>query len=92
LRYTIFCIINDFEGEKLSGIPIRSGTRISSHQLKKIAKVLFEHGVNDLVVIHFPEGATFSPRMEPRSFSRPWNFPTTSLWDVRGPAIPFVRA
>jgi sugar/nucleoside kinase (ribokinase family) len=57
LRYTTFCIINDFEGEKLSGIPIRSGTRISSHQLKKIAKVLFEHGVNDLVVIHFPEGA-----------------------------------
>ena len=56
LRYTNFCIINDFEAEKLSGVPIRSGGKISPGQLKKIAKSLFEHGVNDLVVIHFPEG------------------------------------
>ncbi len=57
LKYTNYCIINDFEAEKLSDIPIRSGTKILPHNLKKIGKALFEHGVNDLVVIHFPEGA-----------------------------------
>lgn len=57
LNYTNYCIINDFEAEKISGIPLRSGDKILPHNLKKIAKTLFEHGVNDLVVIHFPEGA-----------------------------------
>ncbi len=56
LRYANFCIINDFEAEKLSGIAIRSGTGISPRQLRKIAQTLFEQGVNDLVAIHFPEG------------------------------------
>jgi len=57
LKHTNYCIINDFEAEKLSGVPLRSGNKIPPHNLRKTAKVLFEHGVNDLVVIHFPEGA-----------------------------------
>ena len=57
LEYTNYCIINDFEAEKLSGVPLRSGNKILPHNLKKTAKALFEHGINDLVVIHFPEGA-----------------------------------
>jgi sugar/nucleoside kinase (ribokinase family) len=57
LKYTNYCVINDFEAEKLSGIPMRSGNKILPHNLKKTAKALFEYGVNDLVVIHFPEGA-----------------------------------
>jgi hypothetical protein len=28
LKYTNFCIINDFEAEKLSGLPIRCGSAI----------------------------------------------------------------
>jgi len=57
LRYTNYCIINDFEAEKLSGIPLRSGNKILLQNLKKTARTLFEHGVNDLVTVHFPEGA-----------------------------------
>jgi sugar/nucleoside kinase (ribokinase family) len=57
LRYTNYCIINDFEAEKLVGIPLRSGNKVLPQNLKKTAKTLFEHGVNDLVTIHFPEGA-----------------------------------
>jgi sugar/nucleoside kinase (ribokinase family) len=56
LEYTNYCIINDFEAEKLSGIPLRSRNKVLPQNLKKTAKTLFEHGVNDLVVIHFPEG------------------------------------
>ena len=57
LKYTNYCIINDFEAEKLSGIPLRSGNKVLRHHLKKTAKILFEHGINDLATIHFPEGA-----------------------------------
>ena len=62
LKYTNYCIINDFEAEKVSGIAVRSGDKIPPGNLRKMAKALFSHGVNDLVVIHFPEGAYLSSK------------------------------
>jgi sugar/nucleoside kinase (ribokinase family) len=56
LRFCNFLIINDFESEKVTGIPIRSADRIIKKNLKPIAKKIFEYGVSDMVVIHFPEG------------------------------------
>jgi sugar/nucleoside kinase (ribokinase family) len=57
LKYTNFCIINDFEAEKVSGVPLRTGNRILPENLKSAAKAILECGVNEAVVIHFPEGA-----------------------------------
>lgn len=57
LKFTDYCIINDFEAERLSGIPLRRGDRLLPGNLKKIAAAILEFGVKDLVVIHFPEGA-----------------------------------
>jgi sugar/nucleoside kinase (ribokinase family) len=57
LKYTNYCIINDFEAEKLSGLPLRSGSAIQTQNLRRIGQALFAQGVNDLVVVHFPEGA-----------------------------------
>ena len=57
LKYTNYCIINDFEAQKLSGIPLRSGNVLLGDNLSKIGRSLFAYGVNELVVIHFPEGA-----------------------------------
>lgn len=57
LKYTNYCIINDFEAEKLSGIPIRGGDKLIESNLRRIATTILEFGVNDLVLIHFPEGA-----------------------------------
>jgi sugar/nucleoside kinase (ribokinase family) len=57
LKYTNYCIINDFEAERLAGLPIRHGKAILTENLRRIGQALFAHGVNDLVVIHFPEGA-----------------------------------
>ncbi len=57
LRYTHYCIINDFEAEKLAGIPVRDRERVLPSNLRKIAERLFNYGVIELVVIHFPEGA-----------------------------------
>jgi sugar/nucleoside kinase (ribokinase family) len=62
LRFANYCIINDFEAEKLSGVPIRENGTIIRRNLNKIAKALFAYGVNDLIVVHFPEGAYLSSR------------------------------
>jgi sugar/nucleoside kinase (ribokinase family) len=55
--FTTYCIINDFEAEKLSGIPIRQDHALIAGNLKRIASAILNLGVNELVVIHFPEGA-----------------------------------
>ena len=57
LKYTNFCIINDFEAEKVSGVALRSGGKIIPQSLKKAANAILEYGVNTMVVVHFPEGA-----------------------------------
>jgi len=57
LRHTDYCIINDFEAERLSGISIREQGKLICKNLKRIATAIFEMGVQELVVIHFPEGA-----------------------------------
>jgi len=57
LRYATYCIINDFEAEMVSGIPIRQGGALILGNLKRIATDILALGVDELVVIHFPEGA-----------------------------------
>lgn len=50
---------NDFEAEKLTGILIRnhqSGT-LECQSVERAGQALLDMGVNDWVVIHFPEGA-----------------------------------
>jgi len=57
LKFTDYCIINDWEAERLSGIPLRVEGKLLPENLVKIGKTILEFGVRDLVVIHFPEGA-----------------------------------
>jgi sugar/nucleoside kinase (ribokinase family) len=56
LKYTDYCIINDWEAEKLAGIPLRVRGKLLPENLGKIGATIFGFGVKDLVVIHFPEG------------------------------------
>jgi sugar/nucleoside kinase (ribokinase family) len=57
LKYTDHCIINDWEAEKLTGIPLRSGNKLLPENLGKIGETILGFGVKDLVVVHFPEGS-----------------------------------
>jgi sugar/nucleoside kinase (ribokinase family) len=57
LKFATYCIINDFEAERLSGIPIRQNQALILGNLKRIATAILALGVDELVVIHFPEGA-----------------------------------
>jgi sugar/nucleoside kinase (ribokinase family) len=56
LKYTDYCIINDWEAEKLTGIPLRSGGTLLPENLRKIGAAILAQGVRELVVVHFPEG------------------------------------
>ena len=57
LRFATYCIINDFEAEKLSGMPLRHNQALILGNLKRTAGAILALGVDELVVIHFPEGA-----------------------------------
>lgn len=62
LKYTDYLIINDFETEQLSGSPVRENNIIKKDLLLKSAEIIMKKGVNEFLVIHFPEGALFQPR------------------------------
>jgi sugar/nucleoside kinase (ribokinase family) len=56
LKYTDYCIINDWEAEKLTGIALRREGSLLAENLPPIGATILEFGVKELVVIHFPEG------------------------------------
>jgi sugar/nucleoside kinase (ribokinase family) len=57
LQYTDYCIINELEAAKTTGFKIREPDGgLDSVSLRHAAGALLQHGVKELVVIHFPEG------------------------------------
>lgn len=55
LPYVDLLFANDFEAEKLTGVPLRSGSSISASSVGLAARRLIKRGVKSWVVIHFPE-------------------------------------
>ena len=58
LKHTDYCILNEIEAGKTTGFKVR-GTNgaLDTVALRHAAGALLQHGVQELVVIHFPEGA-----------------------------------
>lgn len=57
LKYIDYLIVNEIEAGASTGCTIRNdGETLNTKNLMKAAEILFEKGVNQLVVIHFPEG------------------------------------
>jgi sugar/nucleoside kinase (ribokinase family) len=58
LKHVDYCILNEIEAGKTTGFTIRtSDGKLNTVCLKHAAGALLQHGVRDVVVIHFPEGA-----------------------------------
>lgn len=47
--------VNDFEAEKITGMPLRHGGRIVAQSVGLAARNLLRRGVQSWVIIHFPE-------------------------------------
>jgi len=57
LPYVDFCILNEFEIERTTGVPTRPGGELSLQAVRQAARALLEKGVQAWVIVHFPEGA-----------------------------------
>jgi sugar/nucleoside kinase (ribokinase family) len=57
LRHADYCILNEIEAGRTTGVEIRrSDGGLDASALQKAAEGLLERGVRELVIIHFPEG------------------------------------
>ena len=56
LRHVDFCIMNEFEAERVTHIRIRREQGVDEPALVEAMKQLLAAGVRERVVIHFPEG------------------------------------
>jgi len=58
LRYTDYCIVNEFEAGRTTGAVVRGvDGRLDGEGLRRAARAMQALGVREIVVIHFPEGA-----------------------------------
>ena len=57
LRFCDYCVLNEFEAERTTGIEIVREGRIDLGAARKAARELLATGVREWVVIHFPAGA-----------------------------------
>ena len=57
LRFCDYCVLNEFEAERTTGIKISRDGRVDLDATRKAAHELLAAGVREWVVIHFPAGA-----------------------------------
>ena len=57
LRHTDYCIMNEFEIERTTGIATKPDGRISLPAIESASRRLLASGVGEWVIVHFPEGA-----------------------------------
>jgi sugar/nucleoside kinase (ribokinase family) len=57
LKYCDVLVVNEVEGERVTGIPARNASgKLDVCSVEKICRKLIELGVGELVVVHAPEG------------------------------------
>jgi len=58
LKHVDYCILNEIEAGKTTGFKVRHANgKLDTVALRHAAGALLQHGVRELIVIHFPEGA-----------------------------------
>lgn len=57
LPYLNYLFLNEYEAEKVTGIPISMGDYLDLEKAEDAAIALLEMGVQDWVILHFPKGS-----------------------------------
>jgi sugar/nucleoside kinase (ribokinase family) len=57
LRHADYCILNEFELERTTGVSVQKDGVVDLDALKAGAEFLIQAGVHEWVVVHFPRGA-----------------------------------
>jgi len=55
-------IVNDYEAGAITGLRVVDDGRVSTEEASKAARMLLDRGVQDVVVVHFPEGCVAASR------------------------------
>jgi len=56
LKYTDYCIMNEFEAGRVTGHSIRTASGLDFAALRMSMETLLQAGVRERVLVHFPEG------------------------------------
>lgn len=84
LPYVDVFFANDFEAEKLTGIPLRSGGRIDAQAVGLSARNLLNRGVQAWVIIHFPEAVYALGRSGQEVWQASLNMPPAEIVGAAG--------
>jgi sugar/nucleoside kinase (ribokinase family) len=57
LLHTDYCILNEFELERTTGVVVQKEGEIDLEALQAASEILLRAGVHDWVIVHFPRGA-----------------------------------
>ena len=57
LKHVDYCILNEIEAGKITGIPLRPDDKLNESAVEQAAQRLLELGARELVAIHYKEGA-----------------------------------
>lgn len=85
LRYTDYCILNEIEAGRTAGFKVRQADgSLDAVALRHAAGALLQHGVQELVVIHFPEGAFARTRKGEDVWQSSLNIPPKAVAGTAG--------
>jgi sugar/nucleoside kinase (ribokinase family) len=85
LKYVDYCILNDFEAGKTTGFKVRQANgKLDTVALRHAAGALLQHGVRELIVIHFPEGAFARTRMGEDAWQSSLKLPSNYIAGMAG--------
>ena len=76
LQYTDYCMINEIEAGRTTGILLRDGEKLIEENMKPCLKKLAELGVHEWVVIHTPElSCGYDVMNDKFYFEKSWDIP-----------------
>ncbi|HZL43536.1 MAG TPA: carbohydrate kinase family protein [Verrucomicrobiae bacterium] len=85
LKHADYCILNEFEAGKITGICCRDGQgRPDVNALSRSARALLELGVRELVVVHYPEGSLAARAGGERAWQPSVRLPPTRIAGTAG--------
>ncbi len=85
LKYTDYCIVNEFEAGKTTGFKVRQPDgKLDPVALRHAAGSMLQLGVRELVIIHFPEGGFARTRKGEDHWQMSLNVPAKHIAGTAG--------
>jgi sugar/nucleoside kinase (ribokinase family) len=90
LRFCDYCILNELEAERTTGVPIIKEDNIDLSAASTAARHLIDAGAREWVVIHFPSGAIAVDRQHNRLVQPSVKMPQASIAGTTGAGDAFA--